>query len=186
MWPTPSKPAVSVGKEFFRLVDAENAEILSSKMIYHLSYSLKVSQMKISLENSLVFYWFLTCLKCSGDLRLVLWEWATNGFRNYVSVIYTVRHCNIILLIFMNSLLLFIVSWWIHFIVRTQKISYTKYWCGINVNIQFVGVIIKLFKDNIYILNILLFLEPLFQNVVEIVIIRLTHSVFIKSLWTLL
>ncbi len=35
MWPTPTKPDVSVGKLFFRFIDAENAEILSSKMIYH-------------------------------------------------------------------------------------------------------------------------------------------------------
>ncbi len=34
---TPTKPVLSVRKLFYRFVDAENAEILSSKMIYSVS-----------------------------------------------------------------------------------------------------------------------------------------------------
>ncbi len=72
-------------KIIFRFVDVENAEILSSKMIFHLSYLLKVLPMK-----SQYFSWKFLCFllicnmfiglyleKCSGNLRQVLWEWVT-------------------------------------------------------------------------------------------------------------
>ncbi len=60
-------------------------KILSSEVIYHLSYLLKVSPMK-SQHFSWKFLCFLLICdmfiglylkKCSGYLRLVLWEWVT-------------------------------------------------------------------------------------------------------------
>ncbi len=68
------KPAISVGKKIVRFVDAENAEIISFKMAYHLSHLLKVLPMKkqynVSLKNSLVCNDF--CLVLVGPICLGL------------------------------------------------------------------------------------------------------------------
>ncbi len=79
MWLTPSKPAVSVGKYFFRFVDAETAEILSSKMMHHLSYSLKVSPMKSQYFSWKFFCFLLICDMFIGLYLKVFWR-LTSGF----------------------------------------------------------------------------------------------------------
>ena len=80
IWPTPSKPAISVEKYYFRFIDAENAKILSSKMIYHTCHfcsKFHPWKVNIPLENSLF----------SIDLWHVYWPvshkvfwWLTAGF----------------------------------------------------------------------------------------------------------
>ncbi len=95
MWPTATNPAVSAGKWLFRFADAENDWILSSKMMHHLSYSLKVSPMK-----SQYFPWKLLCClliwdtfiglyrkKCSANLQRVFVRMG-HIFQGVVSCLY--------------------------------------------------------------------------------------------------
>ncbi len=83
MWHTPVKKAVSVRKSFLKFVDIKNNGIF--KMIFHKSYLLKVSSMKINILIYLkkflcflmMYMWQIYTKNSSGDFQHVLWEWVT-------------------------------------------------------------------------------------------------------------
>ncbi len=67
MWPTPTKPTLSVENFLFRFVDVENAVILISKMMYHLSFAQSfIHEVSIiSLENFVGLTCLLACISKS-------------------------------------------------------------------------------------------------------------------------